>query len=1243
MATTAGCAPGDGRSTSASEAKSSRSQALSSQNSLTTNSLLENGFWENGFWENGFWENGFWENGFWENGFWENGFWENGFWENGFWENGLWENGFWENGFAAESLRSSRYPRELLQYIYACGMPATLYDTALDPNGGLLACGLGGKCDPGYACSNSNRCVVPLKGSIGVGINENGTSWWESGKCDESCQRWVSACVLARTNAYGVKVGISMRAPPDAPQKIKDALATTQAEVDEFCLPEGAFYGNIFATTPANPVPPPTCIPGGECTQFSGPTDGPIASTPSFNACAGPGSNIPQMTKRFCSSTGDQSVINVPGLCVSNQTGVCEGRDNDPQSLTFGSFYNCAVGSKRTDTRYKEVITVYLRAPVATCGNNVCEPPLDFAGCPGSGGEDATSCPDDCHDSTWTKQFGSLGQGVDLNSAQWQFAELGMSAVAPEDNSILVVGNSSDDLAPDGAPDGVTLPVSQGKGVVLKYTADGHYAWGLRAQPNQPASFDHWVNGVAVAPNGGDINIVGYAIEDVPGGGINAIWMNTYNSAGALLAASSPIFATRVWPIEPAPCPDCVPTLPARKLLTTKLLAVDLHGDVLLTGIFSGETVFGTADVFDGDGIFLAKVSPLHGVRWVQRLAGDIASGFPLSLVVDRADDIILVTGGAGGNLQKRSSLDGSVMWTRSAGSNAAYSVAAVDPSGNVYASGYFGASQDFGGGEITSTVGLPPFLAKYSGDNTFQWVSYANTVCPPGPTPCGGSMSDSEVNRPRVEGASISFDPAGNVILGSFGNPAGAGVDFGFGTFPTYHSNNIFLAAYSPDLGSCPVNRGSCGLKWARQIPTVVKSGLLGMAVDSNTRVVVSGRYSGSMQVDNRLLVTQAPGQPDTVDAFLASFAAPNTSDTAAPDIGAATDLTGAPVLTMPANIITRATSAEGAEVFFMPPTAQDAGHAGTSIACSPPPNTTFPIGTTTVTCTASDPLGNQSSASFTVTVADNGSPFFTQVPGPITVEATGPSGAIATYALPNAIDQIDGSRPVTCSPQSGSTFAVGSNTVTCTSSDTHGNTSSARITVNVVDTTAPILTLPGTITATATSANGAVVTYTTSATDIVDGAITPVCTPRSGSIFDLGTTTVLCTATDSHGNPAIGTFQVKVEYGWSGILQPINADGSSVFKLGSTVPVKFQLVGASGGVTNAMATLTLAKVTSSVVGTEVEAVSTSAATTGNAFRYEGGQYIFNLSTKNLSKGTWQLSIDLHDGASRTVLISLR
>ena len=112
---------------------------------------------------------------------------------------------------------------------------------------------------------------------------------------------------------------------------------------------------------------------------------------------------------------------------------------------------------------------------------------------------------------------------------------------------------------------------------------------------------------------------------------------------------------------------------------------------------------------------------------------------------------------------------------------------------------------------------------------------------------------------------------------------------------------------------------------------------------------------------------------------------------------------------------------------------------------------------------------------------------------------------------------------------------------------------------------------------------------------------------------------------------------------YSWSGLLAPINVSGNSVFKLGSTIPVKFRLTGGSAGVTNGVFRLYGSKISNGVAGQEQEVSSTSNADSGNTFRYSDGQYIFNLSTKSLSEGTWQLRIDLGDGVLRTVNIALK
>ncbi|HYQ14904.1 MAG TPA: HYR domain-containing protein, partial [Polyangiaceae bacterium] len=63
------------------------------------------------------------------------------------------------------------------------------------------------------------------------------------------------------------------------------------------------------------------------------------------------------------------------------------------------------------------------------------------------------------------------------------------------------------------------------------------------------------------------------------------------------------------------------------------------------------------------------------------------------------------------------------------------------------------------------------------------------------------------------------------------------------------------------------------------------------------------------------------------------------------------------------------------------------------------------------------------------------------------------------------------------------------------------------------------------------ATGPSGAVVTYVVTANDDQDGALAVSCTPPSGSVFAVGSTTVSCTATDAGGNATVITFSVIVK----------------------------------------------------------------------------------------------------------------
>ncbi|HET7567119.1 MAG TPA: HYR domain-containing protein [Gaiellaceae bacterium] len=232
-------------------------------------------------------------------------------------------------------------------------------------------------------------------------------------------------------------------------------------------------------------------------------------------------------------------------------------------------------------------------------------------------------------------------------------------------------------------------------------------------------------------------------------------------------------------------------------------------------------------------------------------------------------------------------------------------------------------------------------------------------------------------------------------------------------------------------------------------------------------------------------------------------------------------------PDLNLPADKTVEATSSSGAAAWFTV-TANDLVDGATTVTCDAADGSTFALGTTTVHCSSTDAHGNTATGSFHITVVDTTPPTLS-LPAGQTLEATGPSGAAASWTA-SATDIVDGSTAVTCSPASGSTFALGTTTVNCSSTDAAGNTSTGSFDVTVVDTTAPTLSLPANQTVDADSPAGTVVTYHTSAYDLVDGVTAVTCSPASGSTFAVGTTTVNCSSTDAHGNTSTGSFTVKV-----------------------------------------------------------------------------------------------------------------
>jgi hypothetical protein len=104
--------------------------------------------------------------------------------------------------------------------------------------------------------------------------------------------------------------------------------------------------------------------------------------------------------------------------------------------------------------------------------------------------------------------------------------------------------------------------------------------------------------------------------------------------------------------------------------------------------------------------------------------------------------------------------------------------------------------------------------------------------------------------------------------------------------------------------------------------------------------------------------------------------------------------------------------------------------------------------------------------------------------------------------------------------------------------------------------------------------------------------------------------------------------------------ILQPINSDGTSVFKQKSTVPAKFRVCDARGnsigtpGVVNTF--FRVKTVSGTIVSTVDESVDST--TPDPTFRWDptGQQWIFNMDTKSLSANvTYYYAVTLKDGST--------
>jgi hypothetical protein len=133
----------------------------------------------------------------------------------------------------ADTMLDTADNREVVGYLVQCALPEGSSITLSDANG-----------------------TYTFDGAVGL------APAWATTTPTASEKRWVSACLLARTNAYGVSVAISMRGP-------HAALTVDGAEASAYGIREGAFWGDVFSDPmDANACPGPDKLAGSQASTL---------------------------------------------------------------------------------------------------------------------------------------------------------------------------------------------------------------------------------------------------------------------------------------------------------------------------------------------------------------------------------------------------------------------------------------------------------------------------------------------------------------------------------------------------------------------------------------------------------------------------------------------------------------------------------------------------------------------------------------------------------------------------------------------------------------------------------------------------------------------------------------------------------------------------------------------------------------------------------------------------------------
>lgn len=186
------------------------------------------------------------------------------------------------------------------------------------------------------------------------------------------------------------------------------------------------------------------------------------------------------------------------------------------------------------------------------------------------------------------------------------------------------------------------------------------------------------------------------------------------------------------------------------------------------------------------------------------------------------------------------------------------------------------------------------------------------------------------------------------------------------------------------------------------------------------------------------------------------------------------------------------------------------------------------FPIGSTTVTWTVTDPAGNFATAAQLITVTDAEKPLIT-APPPVTVNSDA-GKCTATGVILGTPVTSDNCTVVSVTNDAVEPFASGKTSVTWTVTDAGGNVSTAAQIVTVIDTEKPAITAPPALIVN-TDAGKCSASGVNPGTPVTsDNCSVASVTYNPTEPFALGNTTITWTVTDRAGNIATATQIITV-----------------------------------------------------------------------------------------------------------------